>query len=196
MRERLYDPCRRQAGYDVTIARDGIPNNSLKEMANRIAANINNVAPRFLALQLRYLRIKLGITKAKAVTMQYEINRLARKGKLGTHHGTLPEDLKSTVNADLEKRPQIFFKVMWRMNCLLAEKVRYPSVYCCSERAHIFNLQRQNDLLNQAIHLEKMVHERKAQRTADKVDPVAQVQEEQEMLAKVCNVCNVLYCNM
>jgi len=122
---KLYDPCRRPAGYadseSISAAAKGLPHNSLSELATRIAVAINNVEPRFYALQLRFLRVFGDRATAKqARRLRREVNAF---GSEVNHLGSLPAIAEgSSVANDLRQHPEKFLYVMWHMNCRLEEK--------------------------------------------------------------------------
>ena len=129
-RIRLYDPLRLHLpAAQRLVSRSGLPANSLREAATRMAAAINtNIRVHWYKRQQRYIAVRDGLDMKIAKVKQQQINAAADAATAAAAAGqqqlddSLPLKLLKSVALDLETHPQRFLYPMWRMNKLFEEK--------------------------------------------------------------------------
>src|SRR5581483_11579329 len=98
--------------------RTGIPQSSILELYNHIAANIKtNISEHFFKRQLHYICARDNLSTKEGKEKQKRINQ---PGK--TNDDSLPANIETSVEYDLKKYPERFLLPMWRMNTLFAKK--------------------------------------------------------------------------
>ena len=126
-RIRLYDPLRLELpAAQRLVSRSGLPANSLRESATRMAAAINtNIQVHWYKRQQRYIAVRDGLDMKIAKVKQQQINAAADAATAAGQQqldDSLPLKLLKSVALDLETHPQRFLYAMWRMNKLFEEK--------------------------------------------------------------------------
>ena len=124
-RIQLYDPlCLALPAAQRLVSRSGLPANSLREAATRMAAAINtNIRVHWYKRQRRYIAVRDGLDMKIAKVKQQQINEVADAAAVQQQlDDSLPLKLLKSVALDLETHPQRFLYPMWRMNKLFEEK--------------------------------------------------------------------------
>ena len=117
VRERLYDPLRREAGLDL-VSRKGPPSHALQEATRHMAAAINTNICKLVSR--RYLALRDNLDKRQAWDKQRAINEAAGSG--ATADDSLPPKLDKSVAYDLAAHPERFLWTMWRMDAFFEER--------------------------------------------------------------------------